>query len=71
MATMFCGSKQTYGEKPKGFHLEEDGDLYYIGSEVKHTFFILKIVLEFDQIFTIRTVYLNLILVEDGRLEAA
>lgn len=27
-------SMRTYGEKPQPFQLEEDGEFYYIGSEV-------------------------------------
>lgn len=29
-----CTPKQTYGQKPNSFQLEENGEFYYIGSEV-------------------------------------
>ena len=29
------GRLKTFGEKPKSFALEENGELYYIGSEVR------------------------------------
>lgn len=34
MAMTMFGTK-TFGEKPKPFQIEEDGEFYYIGSEVR------------------------------------
>lgn len=42
------GRLKTFGEKPKSFTLEENGEAYYIGSEVYST----KLIYLFDNVST-------------------
>ena len=45
MAASGTAFSQTFGEKPKKFQLEEGGDYYYIGSEVRYNYMytVLKV----------------------------
>ena len=44
MADRSVVGTRTYGERPRPFRIEDDGELYYIGSEVmKTSFFLIKL----------------------------